>query len=246
MGLANRQCMGAFGSSHALASLINSYYCEENENENFEAFEEALAILHLIPITHENAKSLTETTFVRIDIFKGLLELITGEFYHQETMVALVVLIEICKKFRKNRLLAIKAGVVFSSIELLSNAEKPKCERILDLLDMLMDYTEGRAVMADHAMGIVVVLKKIIRVSETTSKKELRILWSISTYSSNAFILRDMLQCRALSKLCTLQQLDCTNKTKQKAKEVLKLHANTFRASACLPHLMKSDYPNYI
>eukprot|EP00253_Pinus_taeda_P005457 PITA_05457 len=211
MGLANRQCMGAFGSSHALASLINSYCSEENENENFEACEEALGILHLIPITHETAKSVTE----------------------KATMVAFVVLIEICKKSRKNRLLATKAGAVFSSIELLSNAEKPKCERILDLLDMLMDYAEGRAAMADHAMGIVVVLKKIIRVS-------------LCTYSSNAFILRDMLQCRALSKLCTLQQLDCTNKTNQKAKEVLKLHANTFKASACLLHLMKSDYPNYI
>ena len=59
MGLANRQCIATFGSSHALASLINSYCCEENENENFGACEEALGILHLIPITHETAKSLT-------------------------------------------------------------------------------------------------------------------------------------------------------------------------------------------
>lgn len=281
---ANRQCIAAFGSSHALASLINCYCCEENGNENFGACEEALGILHLIPITHETAKSLTETAFIRsmalilqkgttearlhatvlmqkvslwisdwefvarerIDIFQGLLELITGEVCHQATVAALVVLIAICKKSRKNRLLAIEAGAVFSLIELLPDTQKPKCERMLDLLDMLVDYAEGRAAMADHAMGIAVVSKNIIRVSKTATKKAVRILWSLCTYSSNAFILREMLQCGAVSKLCTLQQLDCTNKTKQKAKEVLKLHANTFIASACLPHQMRSEYPNYI
>eukprot|EP00253_Pinus_taeda_P016599 PITA_16599 len=251
MGLANRQCIAAFGSSHALASLINSYCCEKNENENFRACEEALGILHLILITHEIAKSLTGTAFIRsmaLILQKGTTEarLHATVLMQKETVAALVVLIAICKKSRKNKLLEIEVGAVFSLIELLPNAEKPKCERILDLLDMLVDYAEGRAAMVDHATGIAVVSKKIIRVSEISTKKAVRILWSLCTYSSNAFILREMLQSGALSKLCTLQQLDCTNKTKQKAKEVLKLHANTFRASACLPHPMRSDYPNYI
>jgi len=94
-----------------------------------------------------------------------------GEVCHQETVDTLVVIIAICKTSRKNRLLAIEASAIFSLIELLPDAEKPKCERILDLLDMLVDYVEGSVAMADHTMGIVVVSKKIIRVSETTTKK---------------------------------------------------------------------------
>lgn len=279
----NRRCIAASGSSHVLASLINSYCCEENDNEKFRVCEEALGILHLLPMTQESAKSLTDTACIRsmalillkgttearlhavvllqkvstwisdwefiarerIDIFQGLLEIIMGEVCHQAIMAALVVLIAICKKSRKNRLWAIEAGAVFSLIELLPEAEKRKCEKILDLLDMLVDYAEGRAAMADHAMSIAVVSKKIIRVSEIATKKAVRILWSLCMYSSNASILREMLQCGAVSKLCTLQQLDCTDKTKLKAKEVLKLHAYTFRVSPCLPSLMRSYYPHY-
>lgn len=155
-------------------------------------------------------------------------------------MAALGFLRAICKRSRKNRLMAIEAGTVFCLIELLAEAEKPKCEKILDLLDMLVDYAEGRAAMADHAMGIAVVSKKIIRVSEFATQKAVRILWSLCIYSSTASILREVLQCGAVSKLCMLQQLSCAEKTKQRAKEVLRLHANTFRVSPCLPYLMRT------
>lgn len=181
----------------------------------------------------------------RIDIFQGLLEIITGEVCHEATMAALAVLIAICKNSRKNRLRAIEAGAVFSIIELLAETDKPKCEGMLDLLGMLVDYAEGRAAMADHAMGIAVVTKKIIRVSEIATKRAVRILWVLCRFSSRPSILGEMLQCGAVSKLCMLQQLGGTDKTKQRAKEVLKLHANTFLDSPCLPHPMKSYLPHY-
>jgi hypothetical protein len=279
----NRRSIAASGSSQVLASLMNSYCCEENDNEKFRACEETLGILYLLPMTQETAKYLSKAACIRsmssvlhkgtaetrlhavfllqkvstwisdwefigrekIDIFQGLLEIITGEVCQQAIIAALAVFIAICKKSRKNRLWAIEAGAVFSLIELLPDAEKPKCEKILDLLDMLVDYAEGRAAMADHAMGIAVVSKKIIRVSEIATQKAVRILWSLSIYSSNASILREMLQCGAVSKLCMLQQLSCTDKTKQKAKEVLKLHVNTFRVSPCLPYLTRTYYPQY-
>lgn len=276
----NRQCIAASGSSLVLASLISSYSCEENDNENFRACEETLGILHLLPMTQETAKSLSETPCIRsmalilqkgstearlhaavllqnvstwvtdwefitretIDIFKGLLEIIKGVACQHTTMAALVVLIAICKNSRKNRLRAIEAGAVFSLIELLPEANKSKCEKMLDLLDMLADYAEGRAALADHAMGVAVVSKKIIRVSEIATKKAVRILRSVCIYSSNASILREMLDCGAVSKLCILQQLGCKDKTKQKAKEVLNMHANTFRISPCLTYQMKSYF----
>lgn len=280
---ANRRCIAACGSSLVLASLIKLPCCEENDYEKFRACEEALGILHLLPMTQETAKSLSDATCLRsmalilhegttqarhhsvvllqnvstwvsdwefiarerIDIFQGLLEIITGEVCHEATMAALAVLIAICKNSRKNRLRAIEAGAVFSIIELLAETDKPKCEGMLDLLGMLVDYAEGRAAMADHAMGIAVVTKKIIRVSEIATKRAVRILWVLCRFSSRPSILGEMLQCGAVSKLCMLQQLGGTDKTKQRAKEVLKLHANTFLDSPCLPHPMKSYLPHY-
>ena len=132
------------------------------------------ARLHAAVLLQKVSTCISDWEFIareRINIFQGLLEIIMDEVCHNATMAALVVLIAICKKSRKNRLWAIEAGAVFSLIELLPEAEKPKCEKILDLLDMLVDYAEGRAAMADHAMGIAVVSKKIIRVSEIATKK---------------------------------------------------------------------------
>ena len=138
--------------------------------------------------------------------------------------------------------MAIEASVLFYLIKLLPEVENFKCEKMFDLLDMLVDYAEGRAALADHAMGIAVVSKKIFRVSEIATKKAVRIIWSLCIYSSYVSILREMLQCGAVSKLCMLQQLRCADKTKQRADEVLKFHANTFRVSPCLPYLVRNYY----
>lgn len=39
----------------------------------------------------------------------------------------------------------------------------------------------------------------------------------------------------AVSKLCLLLQLDCSSKTKQKTKDVLKLHGKRWSTSRCFP-----------
>jgi hypothetical protein len=200
------------------------------------------ARLHAAVLLQKVSTCISDWEFIareRIDIFQGLLEIITREVCHKAATAALVVLIAICKNSRKNRLKAIETGAVFYLIEILPEAEKPKCEKMLYLLDMLLDYPEGRAAMADHAMGIAVVSQKILRVSEIATQKAVRILWSLCIYSSYDSIIREMLQCGAVSKLSMLQQLGCAHKRKQRAKEVLKFHANTFRVSPCLPYLME-------
>ena len=57
---------------------------------------------------------------------------------------------------------------------------------MLDILDMLVFYGEGRDVMVDHTMGIVVVSKRIFRAIEIETKKGVQIIWSLCIYSSNA------------------------------------------------------------
>ena len=51
--------------SLVLASLFNLSCCQEKDNEKFGALEETLGILHLLPITQETAKSLSEAACIR-------------------------------------------------------------------------------------------------------------------------------------------------------------------------------------
>ncbi|GLJ23695.1 hypothetical protein SUGI_0448830 [Cryptomeria japonica] len=170
-----------------------------------------------------------------IDVLHRLVEILRDELCHQATMAALDVVKAMCSESRRNKLKAVESGLVFVLIELLPEAEGRKAEKILDLLDKLLACAEGRAAMNDHAMGIAAVSKKIMRVSESGTRKAVRILWLVSSFWSSTSLVRDMIQFGGVSKLCMVLQMDGAVKTKQKAKEVLKLHAKSWCNSPCFP-----------
>ncbi|GLJ55799.1 hypothetical protein SUGI_1198120 [Cryptomeria japonica] len=172
------------------------------------------------------------------DLIEGLLEVLTEEVCEQATVAALGVLTAITINSRSSRKKAIEAGAVSALIELLpdqSPEKKNSCERMLCLLDVLCGCTEGTAAMADHAMGIPAVTKKILRVSQLASEKAVRILWSLCQFSSSEHVMIEMLQVGAVAKLCMVLQVDCTAKTKTKAMEILKLRSNCWKNSPCVP-----------
>ena len=105
----------------------------------------------------------------------------------------------------------------------------------MDVLDKLLECAEGRAAFADHAMAVAAVSNKIMKVSNGATRKAVRMLWSLGVFCPSASVLRDMIQFGAVSKLYILLQADCSSKTKQKAIEVLKLHAKRWSASPCFP-----------
>eukprot|EP01018_Ginkgo_biloba_P012478 Gb_02490 [translate_table: standard] len=177
------------------------------------------------------------------DLFEGLLELLTEEVSHQATIAALEVLMAICPT-RKNRIKAIEAGAVSALIELLPESQRRTCEKMLALLDVLCGCAEGRAAMTDHAMGIAVISKKILRVSQVGTEKAVRILWSLCKFSPTPRVIHEMMQVGAVPKLCMLLQLHCTSKTRLKAKEVLKLHGKNWRSSPCIPLHLLNIYPS--
>ncbi|GLJ55795.1 hypothetical protein SUGI_1198060 [Cryptomeria japonica] len=172
------------------------------------------------------------------DLIEGLLEVLTEEVCEQATVAALRVLTAMTLSSRSSRIKAIEAGAVSALIELLPDQtaeKKNRCERMLCLLDVLCGCAEGRAAMADHAMGIPVVSKKIMRVSELASEKAVRILWSLCQFSPSEHVWNEMLQVGAVAKLCMVLQVDCTAKTKSKAMEMLKMHGKCWRNSRCVP-----------
>ncbi|GLJ05431.1 hypothetical protein SUGI_0018120 [Cryptomeria japonica] len=269
----NRRCIEAAGPGPILIPLLAKWCPEEIESENSKICEEALGILHLILLSQDSARLVSEPRAMRslglilqrgnsharlhaamllqnvavqrvdwevivrqnINVLHGLVEMLREEFSHQVTLSALDALKAMCKFSRRNKLRAVDAGLVFVLIQLLPEAEGPKAEKILDLLDKVIDCAEGRAAMADHAMGIAAVSKKMMRVSEFGRSKAVRILWSLCSFAPIASILRDMIQFGGVSKLCLVLQMEGGAKSKQKAKEVLKLHAKSWFNSPCFP-----------
>lgn len=176
------------------------------------------------------------------DLIEGLLQLVTEEVCPQATASSLDVLMAICSPSRKHKIKAIEAGAIYVLIESLPESRGLLCEKLLCLLDILCECAEGRATTIDHAMGIASISKKIFRVSHAATEKAVRILWSLCKFSPTPHLLNEMEQIGAVYKLCMLLPLECTPKTKHKAKEILRENGKYWRNSVCVPSHLFTVY----
>ncbi|GMN39569.1 hypothetical protein TIFTF001_008798 [Ficus carica] len=185
-----------------------------------------------------------EMISLRTELFTELVQILRDQVSPQATKAALKLLIQLCP-WGRNRVKAVEAGAVAVLIELLlDSVERRTCEMILMGLDQMCGCAEGRAELMGHAAGLGVVSKRVLRVSHIGSEKAVRILLSIAKFSATPAVLAEMLQLGVVAKLCLVLQVDCGGKTKEKAREILRLHARTWRNSSCVPMHLLAYYPN--
>ncbi|KAM7505060.1 hypothetical protein LguiB_003964 [Lonicera macranthoides] len=177
------------------------------------------------------------------EFFFELVQLLHDEISQKASKAALQVLSNSCV-WGRNRVKAVEAGAVaVLTDKLLNSSERRDCEMVVILLDQLCQCAEGRAEFLKHGAGLAVVSKKILRVSQVVSEGGVRILHSIAKFSANPSVVQEMLQLGVAAKLCLVLQVDCGTKTKDKAREILKLHARVWKNSSCLPMNFFSSYP---
>ncbi|KAF9680797.1 hypothetical protein SADUNF_Sadunf06G0158800 [Salix dunnii] len=177
------------------------------------------------------------------ELFSEIVQVLSDQISHKASQATLELLIILCP-WGRNRIKAIEANTVSIMIDLLLDSpERRTCEMVLMVLDLLCQCAEGRAELLGHGAGLAVVSKKILRVSQVASERALRIIFSISKNSTTTSVLQDMLQIGIVAKLCLVLQVDCGSKTKDKAREVLKLHARVWKSSPCIPANLLSSYP---
>ncbi|XP_062082440.1 E3 ubiquitin-protein ligase PUB23-like [Humulus lupulus] len=178
------------------------------------------------------------------ELFKEVVSVLRDQISQQASKASLKLLMEICP-WGRNRIKAVEGGVVSVLIEmLLDTPEKRVCELTLVVLDQLCSCAEGRAELLRHGAGIAVVSKKILRVSHVASDRAVRILSSVCRFSATSRVLQEMLQVGIVAKLCLVLQVESSLKTKEKAKEILKLHSRVWKSSKCIPSNLLSSYPS--
>ncbi|TYH89262.1 hypothetical protein ES332_D01G246700v1 [Gossypium tomentosum] len=258
----NKRCMESSGVVEFLVSIVinnDSTVAEES------TIDEALSILYSLQLSEAALKKLMakngdfivsltrvmqggsyESRVFAVLLLKSMVEM-AGPMQlinlRPELFVELVKLVYTCPLGR-NKIKAAEAGVVPVLINmLLDSSEKRACEMILTVLDAVCGCAEGRLELISHGAGLAIVSKKILRVSQVASERAVRILLSISKFCATINVLQEMLQLGVVTKLCLVLQLDCGYKTKEKAREVLKLHARVWKNSPCLPTYLLSSYP---
>ncbi|KAG7958376.1 hypothetical protein I3843_10G018100 [Carya illinoinensis] len=188
----------------------------------------------------------TQLISLTTGFFIEIIQVLRDQISQQASKAVLKLLIQLCP-WGRNRVKAVEAGAVSILIELLldsDSSERRVCEMILMALDMLCGCAEGRAELLQHGAGLSIVSKKILRVSQVASDRAVRILLSISKFSAAPGVLQEMLQLGVVAKLCLVLQVDCGNKARERAREILKLHARAWRNSSCIPNYLLSSYPS--
>ncbi|KAI9072583.1 hypothetical protein K1719_044689 [Acacia pycnantha] len=181
---------------------------------------------------------------VRTELLAELARVLRDKISQQATKAALKLVVELCP-WGKNRIKAAEGGVAEALIEMLLEAwDRRVCELILIALDQLCGCAEGRAEVVKHGAGMAIVSKKILRVSRVATDRGVKILSSICRYSGNARVIQEMLQVGAVCKLCLVLQVEASLKTKERAKELLKLHSNVWSISPCIPPPLLQSYPS--
>ncbi|KAH0724334.1 hypothetical protein KY284_000199 [Solanum tuberosum] len=177
------------------------------------------------------------------EFFTQVVQVLRDEISQKATKASLQVLVHACP-FGRNRVKAAEAGTIRVLVDLLlDSSEKRVCELMLILLDQLCLSAEGRAELLNHPGGLAIVSKKILRVSKVGSERAIKILHSISKFSSTPSVVQEMLSLGVVAKLCLVLQVDCGSKSKERAREILKFHAKAWSNSPCIPNNLLSSYP---
>ncbi|XP_009343248.2 E3 ubiquitin-protein ligase PUB23 [Pyrus x bretschneideri] len=184
-------------------------------------------------------------TNVKPGFFVQVVRVLNDQISQQASKATLQLLIQLCP-WGRNRIKAVESGAVMVLIELLldTSSDRRTLEMTLLVLDMLCGCAEGRAELLTHGAGLAVVSKKIMRVSKVASERAVKILFFICKFSATSNVLQEMMQLGIVAKLCLVLQVDSGSKTKEKAREILKLHARTWKNSACIPSNLVSSYPS--
>lgn len=187
---------------------------------------------------------ITLSSIIQEENLHEIINVVSDRISNQATKAALHVLIELFS-WGRNRMKAVNAGAVYALIDLLlEDNDKRTYELALVALDKLCSCAEGRAALIGHAAGVAVVSKKILRVSTMASERAVRIVEKVSKLSGTPAVLQELVQVGVVSKLCLLLQADYGMKEKERVREILKLHARSWKNSPCLsPHLLCS-YPS--
>ncbi|KAG2326668.1 hypothetical protein Bca52824_009396 [Brassica carinata] len=180
-------------------------------------------------------------------VFTEVVQILDDRISHKATKAALHILVNVCP-WGRNRHKAVEAGAISTIIELLMDesfsSDRRGPEMAMVVLDLLCQCAEGRAEFLNHGAAIAVVCKKILRVSQTASDRAVKVLLSVGRFCATPALLNEMLQLGVVAKLCLVLQVSCGSKTKEKAKELLKLHARVWKDSPCLTRNMKLAYPS--
>ncbi|GLJ51868.1 hypothetical protein SUGI_1101860 [Cryptomeria japonica] len=255
----NKKCIASSNASTVLASLFAKHSSQALNRSKLSAeiCEEALgALVMTLPLNSQALDTVALSEAIAcLDKYRdiigkieglaeGLVQLLREPISPAVTKASLAIIYNIALRSRY-RSKVVEAGTVPLLVEMLVDGDRSICERALLALDVLCCCTEGRAAASAHALTVPVVVKKMLRVSNSATELVVSVLWNICQNSSDGEAICEALNASAFDKLLLLVQLGCCEQTREKSSKLLKLfnaYTDDWKCAETLhlPHVKRS------
>ncbi|XVF28856.1 hypothetical protein REPUB_Repub15cG0068200 [Reevesia pubescens] len=139
----------------------------------------------------------------------------------------------------------LEMGLVSLVVEIIVEAEKSVCEKALGVLDAICNTDKGKEEAYKNALIIPVLVKKILRVSDSATELLVTIFWKLcknERKKDEESVIIDAIQVGAFQKLLVILQVGSGERTKEKVTDLLKL-LNVYKNRAvCVDSSMDFKY----
>jgi hypothetical protein len=189
-----------------------------------------------------------QLTSASAELVEGVVSVVTDKLSAKSVKIALHVLCRLCL-WGRNRVKAVEAGAVAALVELLLNeccgGSKQACELAMVVLDHLCGCAEGRLELVAHPAGLAVVARAVTRLSSAGTESAVRALHAVARHSATPAVLQEMLAVGVVGRLLFLVQAGAAgDRPRERAREMLKMHARVWRGSPCFSSHLNASYPS--
>ncbi|XP_047062001.1 E3 ubiquitin-protein ligase PUB23-like [Lolium rigidum] len=189
-----------------------------------------------------------QLTSASAELVEGVVSVVTDKLSAKAVKIALHVLCRLCL-WGRNRVKAVEAGAVAALVELLLNeccgGSKQACELAIVVLDHLCGCAEGRLELVAHPAGLAVVARAATRLSAAGTESAVRALHAVARHSATPAVLQEMLAVGVVGRLLFLVQAGAAgDRPRERAREMLKMHARVWRGSPCFSSHLNASYPS--
>ncbi|KAM0012615.1 putative U box domain, armadillo-like helical, Zinc finger, RING/FYVE/PHD-type [Helianthus debilis subsp. tardiflorus] len=234
------------GTSADPASTVSSGFALLNALLHVMKFGNVQSRSHAITLLRSVIKVTdpAQISSVTPELFNQTVRILKENVLRQTIKAALELVVEIIR-WGRNRIKAAESGMVLVLIDLLiESSDRRGCELMLVVLEQICRCAEGRAKLVEHAAGLATVSKKILRVSHVASDRAVRILCLVGRFCASNGVLQEMVEVGVVSKLCLMIQIDYSERTKERVKQILTLHSRVWKDASCVPAHLLSSYPS--
>uniref|UniRef100_A0ACD5UAU1 Uncharacterized protein n=1 Tax=Avena sativa TaxID=4498 RepID=A0ACD5UAU1_AVESA len=178
-----------------------------------------------------------QLTSASADLVQGVVSVVTDKLSSKAVKIALHVLCRLCL-WGRNRVKAVEAGAVAALVDLLltecCGGSKQACELAIVVMDHLCGCAEGRLELVAHPAGLAVVARAVTRLSAAGTESAVRALHAVARHSATPAVLQEMLAVGVVGRLLFLVQAGAAgDRPRERAREMLKMHARVWRGSPC-------------